>query len=161
MLHLTLFCQKIHGKNPNVRGGGGIKPGGPNSQILLKICFWSSPKGGVKTNKTATIFIFWSPHRINVDSTHLSSRWFRVEAENKKLWPDYFFYTTLLVPFFFETRVKSKLGEMVQESVRVTINIYPKFMFNLMTSRDSMYFLIAKTTAFCETLKNFQQWDFM
>ena len=50
---------------------------------------------------------------------------------------------------------------MVQESVRVTINIYPKFMFNLMTSRDSMYFLIAKTTAFCETLKNFQQWDFM
>ena len=42
---------------------------------------------------------------------------------------------------------------MVQESVRVTINIYPKFMLHLMTSRDSMYFLIAKTTAFCETLK--------
>ena len=41
------FLPKISEKfteNPNVRGGGGVvKPVGPNSQLLLKICFASSP----------------------------------------------------------------------------------------------------------------------
>ena len=45
-LHIWPFFAKnfrqIHGKNTNVWGG--VKPVGPNSQLLPKIWFWSSPQ---------------------------------------------------------------------------------------------------------------------
>ena len=49
--------RKIHGKNPNVRGGGGgVKPVGPKSQLLPKICFACFPYFEIRIYQFSGLF---------------------------------------------------------------------------------------------------------
>ena len=50
---LPKISEKFTEKKPNVQGGG-VKPVGPNSQLLPKICFWGFPIS-MKGNKAFAI----------------------------------------------------------------------------------------------------------